>query len=116
MELLSSSSKNKKIPSKKVLIFFEEMELPCSNISVESFSYISGNGPFLYFRKWNPEKNSLYFRKRNIFIFWETDTPKKILIFQETKLPYISGNGNSKKLLIFQEVTFRARKIKRTHS
>ena len=31
---------------------------------------------------------------------------KKFLIFQETKLSYISGNGNPKKLLLFQEVTF----------
>ena len=103
MELLSSSSKNKKIPSKKVLIFFEEMELPCSNISVESFSYISGNGPFLYFRKWNPEKipyisgnetflyfgkrtprkKSLYFRKRNFLIFQETETLKNFLYFRK---------------------------------
>ena len=37
-------------------------------------------------------------------------------IFQETKLSYISGNVNPKKLLIFQKVTFRARKEKRTHS
>ena len=39
------------------------------------------------------------------------DTPKKN--------PYISGNGTFlyfKKLLIFQEVTFRARKVKRPHS
>ena len=28
------------------------------------------------------------------------------LIFQETELSYISGSRNSKKLLIFQEVTF----------
>ena len=29
------------------------------------------------------------------------------------KISYISANGNPKKLLIFQEVTFRARKIKK---
>ena len=33
-------------------------------------------------------------------------------IFQEKKLSCISGNGNPKKLLIFQEVIFRARKMK----
>ena len=38
---------------------------------------------------------------------------KKILIFQEMELSYISGNGSPKKLLIFQEVTFRARKMKK---
>ena len=31
------------------------------------------------------------------------------------ELSYISGNGNPKKLLIFQEVTFRTRKMKKTH-
>ena len=45
-------------------------------------------------------KFSLYFRKMN--------SP----VFQEKKLSYISGNGNPKKLLIFQEVIFRARKMK----
>ena len=44
----------------------------------------------------------------NINKFQEKENPKKIL--------YISGNGNPKNLLIFQEVPFRARKIKRTHS
>ena len=34
-----------------------------------------------------------------------TSTVKKVLIFS-----YISGNGNTKKLLTFQEVTFRAQK------
>ena len=53
-------------------------------LSTESFSYISRNGTFLYFRKQKPRKNSLYFRKRNF---------------------YISGKGNPKKLFIFQEVT-----------
>ena len=35
---------------------------------------------------------------------------KKFLMFQETELSFISGKGNPKKLLIFQEVTFQARK------
>ena len=41
------------------------MELSSSNIkkflifsAKESFCYISGNGTFLYFRKWKPRKNS----------------------------------------------------------
>ena len=38
---------------------------------------------------------------------------KKFLIFLERKLFYISGNVNPKKLLIFQEVTFQARKNKK---
>ena len=32
------------------------------------------------------------------------------------ELSYISGNVNPKKLLTFQEVTFRARKVNITHS
>ena len=69
-------------------------------------------------------RNFLYFGKWNFLIFQKTETPKKFLIFQETelfhksengnpeKISYISGNGNPEKLLIFQEVTFWARKIK----
>ena len=52
-------------------------------------SYISRNGTFLCFKKRN------------------------FLMFQETELSYISGNGNHEILLIFQEVTFRARKMKK---
>ena len=38
-------------------------------------------------------KNFLIFlQKKVIFIFWETETPKKFLVFQETELFYISGN------------------------
>ena len=77
---------------------------------------------FLYFLK---RKLCLYFGKWNFLIFQKTETPKKFLIFQETelfhksengnpeKISYISGNGNPEKLLIFQEVTFWARKIKK---
>ena len=77
---------------------------------------------FLYFLK---KKIFLYFGKWNFLIFQKRETPKKFLIFQETelfhksengnpgKISYISGNGNPEKLLIFQEVTFRARKIKK---
>ena len=38
-------------------------------------------------------------------------TPKKVLIFQETELFYISGDGNPKKVLTFQEITFQALKM-----
>ena len=77
---------------------------------------------FLYFLK---RKLFLYFGKWNFLIFQKTETPKKFLIFQETelfhksengnpeKISYISGNRNPEKLLIFQEVTFWARKIKK---
>ena len=39
-------------------------------------SYILENG--------NTEKNFLYFRKRNFFMFRKMKTPKKSFIFQET--------------------------------
>ena len=45
-------------------------------------------------------------------MFLETQILKENFIFQETELSYISGNRNFKKLVIFQEVTFRARKSK----
>ena len=39
-------------------------------------------------------KNFLIFlQKKVIFIFWETETPKKFLVFQETELFYISGTS-----------------------
>ena len=71
---------------------------------------------FLYFLK---RKLFLFFRKRNFLKFQDTETPKKIFIFQETELFYISGNGTFlyfRKRLIFQEVTFQAQKMKKTHS
>ena len=49
------------------------------------------------------------------------ETPKKnSYIFFKESFSYISENGNPEKIpdvsdLIFQEVTFSARKIKRTH-
>ena len=56
------------------------------------------------------------FSKESFSHIWETETPKKFLIFQETELFYISRNGNPKKILIFQKVTFRARKMEKPHS
>ena len=40
---------------------------------------------------------------KKFLIFRETETPKKLLIFQEAELSYTSGNRNFKKNLIFQE-------------
>ena len=77
------------------------MELSGSNIfSRESFSYISGNG--------NPEKTSYIFPKESFSYISRNRNPEKIL--------YISGNGTFlyfRKLLVFQKVTFRARKMKK---
>ena len=53
----------------------------------------------------------LYFLNRKILLhFGKPTSRKKVLIFQETETSYISGNRHPKKLLIFQEVTFRAQK------
>ena len=68
---------------------------------------------FLYFGKWN--FLALVFRK--LFLYFRKRKPrKKFVIFQKTELFYISGNKNIKKVLIFQEITLRAQKVKRTHS
>ena len=50
---------------------------------------------------------------KKFLILRGTETPKKFLKRQETELSYISENGNPRKLLISQEVTFSARKIKK---
>ena len=62
----------------------------------------------------NIKKFLIFSQKKDFLIFRETETPKKFLIFQERELSYISGNGNPKRLLIFEEVTFQARKMKKT--
>ena len=61
-------------------------------------------------------------------LFQETEAPQKILIFSPKKAALIfretealrnslfSRNGNAKKLLLFQEVAFQARKMKKTRS
>ena len=74
------------------------MELSSSDVkknsyifSKESFSYISGNGTFLYFRKQKPRKKSLYFGKRKL--------GKNSL----TKLSYISENGNPRNFLYLRK-------------
>ena len=78
------SSKNKKTPLSSLLYFLIFREIELSGSNIKEF-----------------------------LIFRETETPKKFFIFQETELPYISEHGNSKKHLLFQEVPFRAHKIKR---
>ena len=62
--------------------------------------------PTLKNKKNSPRENSFYFRKwkflifswnKAFLIFWKKESPKKLLIFQETELSYISENGNPKK-------------------
>ena len=57
----------------------------------------------------NIKKFLIFSEKKAFLIFRHTETPKKFIIFQETELSYISGNGNSKKILI-------ALKIKKNYS
>ena len=71
-------------------------------------SYISWNGTFqpkLEKQKNPPRENFLYSNIKKILIISQK---KAFLIFWETETP--------KKIFIFWEVTFRAQKIKRTHS
>ena len=66
-------------------------------------------GPSLKNKKNSPQKNSLYFKKGD-FLALILKNFLHLLIFQETKTlkknPYISGNRNPKKLLIFLEIEF----------
>ena len=68
---------------------------------------------FLCFRKRKSRKNSLYFRKWNVFIFLKTEAPKKLFIFQETELFY---TFLKKVFLIFQERYIQNPGICRTRS
>ena len=71
---------------------------------LRNFLYFLKRKLFLYLGKGNPEKTSYNFSKEGFsYISGKGNSEKN---------PYISGNGNSKKLLIFQEVTSRAQKIK----
>ena len=88
MHFLAQARKIKKNPLQHKFLYFQEMELSNPNIS--------GNI--------NPEKTSHFSWNGN---------PEKTFYVSE------SGNGTSlffRKLLIFQEVTFRAWKVKRAHS
>ena len=67
------------------------------------------------------KKFLIFSQKKSFLIFQEMETPKKnSYIFFKESFSCISENGNPEKIpdvsdLIFQEVTFSARKIKRTH-
>ena len=40
----------------------------------------------------NIKKIFIFSQKEAFFIFWEMNTPKKLFLFQEMELSYISGN------------------------
>ena len=46
----------------------------------------------------NIKKFLIFSQKKAFLLFQETETLKKSLMFQETKLSYISGNGKPKNL------------------
>ena len=93
--LSSSSKKKKSILSKMFLNFFIFKKIKVSGSNIKKVVIFSQKGAFL--------------------IFKETETLKKLFAFQKCELSYILGNGNLKKLLLFQEVTFQARKMRKTH-
>ena len=54
-------------------VHLEKMSYTSRNRSPQKTSYIFfKRKSFLYFRKWKPRKNSLYFRKRNFLMLQET--------------------------------------------
>ena len=61
----------------------------------------------------NIKKVVIFSQKGAFLIFKETETLKKLFAFQKCELSYILGNGNLKKILLFQEVTFQAQKMKK---
>ena len=109
MELLF----HKKIQEKKFLIFQETetqenfLYFPKWNFSIKA-QKIKKNSPwenFLYF---------LYFLKRKLFYILGNGNPEKgSYISSKESFSYIPGNGNPKKILLFQEVSFRDRKMKK---
>ena len=100
----------KKNPPREKFLYGRKIEISSSNII--KFLHFLKRKLYLYLRKRKPPKKFLIFpSKKDCLIFQKTDTPKKQFIFQEKELSYISGNANPKKCLIFQEVTFRARKF-----
>ena len=97
----------------KKFLTFLEME-PCT-FSAQAQKKKKDNPPREMLSKLRETKTLkkylIFSQKKAFIIFHETETPKKFFIFQETELSYVSGNRNPKQLLIFQEVTLRARKI-----
>ena len=95
MELSSSSIK-------KFLIFWEmELFSQARKNKKKKISYTWGIWNFLILIL----KNFLYFLERKLFLYFGKRKPrKKSLYFRK------------RNFLIFQEVTFQARKVKRTHA
>ena len=84
-------------------LIFREMELFSPSSKNEKI-YPYKN--FLYFRKRSPGKTSYIFKRKLFLYFGKRKPRKKSLCFRKRK----------RNFLIFQEVTFRVRKVKRTYS
>ena len=88
----------------KAVFIFQETKTP------KEFLTCSQEKAFLIFQETETAK-------RKLFLYFGKRKPlKKILMLQETEPSYFSGNGNSKKLYIFQGLTFFTRKMTKTHS
>ena len=97
---------------KKFLYFLIFWEMEHSSFNTKKFITFSQKKLFLYCRKRISRKKSLYFRKRNFFIFQETETHKKL-----SRSNFTSSKNNKKNtlknLLIFQEMElFSPKKLK----
>ena len=93
-----------KDPPGENCLYSGKMEL--SNSNIKRFLIFSQKKSVLIFQKMeNPKRNSLHFLKRKLFLYFAKWKPeKRFLIFQKTKLSYISGSN------------FPSPKNKKTHS
>ena len=55
----------------------------------------------------------MFSQKKAFLIFQEMETSKKFFILEKKELLSIPGNGNPKKLFIFQEMELSISKLKR---
>ena len=101
-------------PSSKIILKNSPQENTSSNVSKFSNSNVKIFPPFsqekaiLIFQEAETLKKCLIlYQEKVVLIFRETNPPsppqKKFLIFQETKLYYISSDKNPKNLFIFPE-------------
>ena len=91
-------------PEKLSLIFQETKTLKKLLIFQETELFSLSQENLLYFRKRKPRKKFLYFLKRKIFLYFGKRKSRQNF--------FCFGKLN---FLIFQEVAFRPRKVKRTH-
>ena len=110
--LFGPSTKNKKNLSQESSLYFRKMELFSSNI--KKILYSLKRKLFLYFGKRKPEKNSLYFRKRNFLKFQEPEILKNFLNFQKWNFQNLKSKKNPllKSFLYFGKWNFLALRLR----